>query len=239
MNLVENWGGVFTQSLQGIWFGIASFVPTLIIALIIFVIGWVLAALVEKLVEHLFKVIKVDDALRSAGVQSVVERSGHKLNSGRFIGTLVRWFIIVVFLIASFDVLGLNQVNSFLKDVVLSYLPQVIVAVLVLMISVVIAEAVHKIVVASARAAHVKSAALLGHIAKWSIWIFAILTALSISCRSVFETISKLGIVLPHALVYFICIGRNFEPKYRIRKFNSQSHITKLNLGCIFSRMRK
>jgi hypothetical protein len=155
MNLVENWGGVFTQSLQGIWFGIASFVPTLIIALIIFVIGWVLAALVEKLVEHLFKVIKVDDALRSAGVQSVVERSGHKLNSGRFIGTLVRWFIIVVFLIASFDVLGLNQVNSFLKDVVLSYLPQVIVAVLVLMISVVIAEAVHKIVVASARAAHV------------------------------------------------------------------------------------
>jgi hypothetical protein len=82
MNLVENWGGVFTQSLQGIWFGIASFVPTLIIALIIFVIGWVLAALVEKLVEHLFKVIKVDDALRSAGVQSVVERSGHKLNSG-------------------------------------------------------------------------------------------------------------------------------------------------------------
>ncbi len=178
MNLVENWGGVFTQSLQGIWFGVASFVPTLLIALIIFIIGWVLAALVEKLVEHLFKVIKVDEALRSAGVQSVVERSGHKLNSGRFIGTLVRWFIIVVFLIASFDVLGLNQVNSFLKDVVLSYLPQVIVAVLVLMISVVIAEAVHKIVLASARAAHVKSAALLGHIAKWSIWVFAILTAL-------------------------------------------------------------
>ena len=178
MNVVENWGGVFTQSLQGIWFGVASFVPTLIIAVIIFVIGWVLAVLVEKLVEHLFKVLKVDEALKSAGVQSVVERSGHKLNSGRFIGTLVRWFIIVVFLIASFDVLGLNQVNSFLKDVVLSYLPQVIVAVLVLMISVVIAEAVHKIVVASARAAHVKSAALLGHIAKWSIWIFAILTAL-------------------------------------------------------------
>jgi hypothetical protein len=178
MNLVENWGEVFTQSLQGIWFGVASFVPTLIIAVIIFAIGWVLAALVEKLVEHLFKAIKVDEALKSAGVQNVVERAGHKLNSGRFVGTLVRWFIIVVFLIASFDVLGLSQVNSFLKDVVLSYLPQVIVAVLVLMISVVIAEAVHKIVIASARAAHVKSAALLGHIAKWSIWIFAILTAL-------------------------------------------------------------
>ena len=175
---VENWGEVFTQSLQGIWFGIASFVPTLVIAVIIFAIGWVLAALIEKLVEGLFKTFKVDTALKSAGFEDVVERSGYKLNSGRFVGSLVKWFVVVVFLIASFDILGLSQVNSFLKDVVLSYLPQVIVAVLVLMVAVMIADAVQKIVIASARAAHVRSASLLGAIAKWAIWIFAILTAL-------------------------------------------------------------
>lgn len=178
MMFVENWGEVFTQSLQGIWFGIASFVPTLVIAIIIFAIGWVLAALIEKLVEGLFKTLKVDAALKSAGFEDVVERSGYKLNSGRFVGSLVKWFVIVVFLIASFDILGLSQVNSFLNDVVLSYLPQVIVAVLVLMVSVMIADVVQKIVIASARAAHVKSASLLGAIAKWAIWIFAILTAL-------------------------------------------------------------
>ena len=178
MMFVENWGEVFTQSLQGIWFGIASFVPTLVIAVIIFAIGWVLAALIEKLVEGLFKTFKVDAALKSAGFEDVVERSGYKLNSGRFVGALVKWFVIVVFLIASFDILGLSQVNSFLNDVVLSYLPQVIVAVLVLMVAVMIADAVQKIVIASARAAHVKSASLLGALAKWAIWIFAILTAL-------------------------------------------------------------
>lgn len=178
MMFVENWGEVFTQSLQGIWFGIASFVPTLVIAIIIFAIGWVLAALIEKLVEGLFKTLKVDAALKSAGFEDVVERSGYKLNSGRFVGALVKWFVIIVFLIASFDILGLSQVNSFLNDVVLSYLPQVIVAVLVLMVAVMIADAVQKIVIASARAAHVRSASLLGAIAKWAIWIFAILTAL-------------------------------------------------------------
>ena len=178
MMFVENWGEVFTQSLQGIWFGIASFVPTLVIAIIIFAIGWVLAALIEKLVEGLFKTLKIDAALKSAGFEDVVERSGYKLNSGRFVGALVKWFVIIVFLIASFDILGLSQVNSFLNDVVLSYLPQVIVAVLVLMVAVMIADAVQKIVIASARAAHVKSASLLGAIAKWAIWIFAILTAL-------------------------------------------------------------
>lgn len=178
MNFVENWGSVFTESLQGIWFGVASFVPNLIIAIIIFAIGWILAFLIEKLVEGLFKSFKVDVLLKNAGLEDVVERSGHKLNSGRFVGALIRWFVIVVFLIASLEVLGLTEVNMFLRDVVLSYLPQVIVAVLVLMVSVVIADAVQKVVTASARAAHVKSAVLLGTIAKWSIWIFALLTAL-------------------------------------------------------------
>jgi hypothetical protein len=66
----------------------------------------------------------------------------------------------------------------FLSTVVLAYIPQVLVAVLVLMVAVVIADALAKVVVASARAAHIKSAHLLGNITRWSIWIFAALTAL-------------------------------------------------------------
>jgi hypothetical protein len=177
MMFIENWGVVFTRSLEGVWYGVVSFVPNLIIALIIFAIGWVLAALIEKLIESLIKALKVDAALKSAGLEDVVKRAGHNLNSGLFLGTLVKWFVIIVFLMASFDVLGLGQVNGFLRDVV-GYLPQVIVAVLILMVAVMVGNAMQKIVVASARAASVKSAELLGRITKWAIWIFALLTAL-------------------------------------------------------------
>jgi small-conductance mechanosensitive channel len=177
MTLIENWGEVFTRSLQDLWYGVASFVPNLIIALVIFAIGWVLALLIEKLVESLFKTLKVDAALKSAGMEDVVKRAGHNLNSGLFVGAFVKWFIIIVFLMASFDVLKLNQVNGFLRDVV-NYLPTVIVAILILMVAVVVANAMQKLVVASARAANIKSAELLGRITKWAIWIFAILTAL-------------------------------------------------------------
>ncbi len=177
MMFINNWGDVFSRSLQGVWYGVASFVPNLVIALIIFAIGWVLAALVEKLVEAVFKSLKVDAALKSAGLEDVVKRAGHNLNSGLFVGALVKWFVIVVFLIASFDVLGLTQVNGFLSDVV-GYLPSVIIAVLILMVAVIIANAMQKIVVASSRAAHVVHAELLGRVTKWAIWIFAVLTAL-------------------------------------------------------------
>ncbi len=177
MMFIDSWGVVFTRSLESVWYGVASFVPELIIALIIFAIGWVLAALIEKLVESIFKALKIDAALKSAGMEDVVKRAGYNLNSGLFVGALVKWFVIVVFLMASFGILGLDQVNVFLSEVV-NYIPQVIVAVLILMIAVVVASALQKIIVASAKAGHVKSAELLGRVTKWSIWIFAILTAL-------------------------------------------------------------
>lgn len=176
--MLENWGNVLSRSFQDIWLGVASFVPNLVIAIIIFVIGWVVGALIGKLIAQLFRSIKVDQALRSAGVEEVTKRAGYDLDSGKFVGGLVKWFIIVVFLVAAFDVLGLAQVNVFLQEVVLLYLPRVIVAVLILLVAVVIADAMQKVVVASARAAHIRSANFLGSVTKWAIWIFAILTVL-------------------------------------------------------------
>ena len=80
------------------------------------------------------KMIKFDEALRKAGFEGVVKKAGLNLNSGKFIGALLKYFVIVVFLIASFDVLGLNQVTAFLQQVVLGYLPQLIIAILILLV---------------------------------------------------------------------------------------------------------
>jgi len=178
MNVLQTWGPDFTSALTTVGNGVLGFIPEIFFALAIFAIGWILAALVENLVASIIKSVKLDAALKSAGFEEVVKRAGYDLNSGAFIGGLVKWFIIVVFLIASFDMLHLTEVNIFLGKVV-EYLPSVIIAVLILMVAVVIANATQKLVVASARAAHVRSAELIGRIAKWSIWIFALSVALS------------------------------------------------------------
>ena len=174
---VQGWGDALTTSLLNVWYGVASFVPSLILAIIVFAVGWLLAVLLEKLVENTLKSLKVDAFLKSAGLEDIVKRAGHNLNSGWFIGMLVKWFVIVVFLMASFDMLGLNQVSTFLREVV-NYLPQVIVAVLILMAAVIIASAMQRVVVASSKASNIKSSELLGRVTKWAIWIFALLAAL-------------------------------------------------------------
>lgn len=169
---------VLADAFTNLWAGVIAFIPNIVIAIVIFVVGWIIASVIGSVIEEIFKRIKLDQALRKTGLEDTLAKAGIVLNSGRFVGGLVKWFIIVVFLVACFNVLNLSQVNIFLQDVVLSYLPQVIVAVLILLVSAVIAEAVQKIITSSAKAAGVGHANFLGAVAKWVIWIFAILTAL-------------------------------------------------------------
>ena len=206
--ILQNWGSVLSQSFINLWVGFMSFVPALVIALIIFVIGWVIGASLSKVIEQLFKLAKIDKALEAAGVDDVVKKGGFVLNSGKFIGELVRWFVVVAFLIASFEILGLSQVNDFLKSVVLGYLPSVIAAVLILMVAAVLAEAVRKTVIAGIQAAGVTSANFLGSVAKWAIWIvaiFAALTQLGIA-PAVLQTLFT-GIVIALSLALGLSFG--------------------------------
>jgi small-conductance mechanosensitive channel len=184
--ILKTWSDVLAASFQGLWFGVISYIPNIIIAVIIFILGWIIGAFIGKIIEQLFKSVKIDVALRKAGVEEVLNKGGVLLNSGKFFGALVKWFVIVVFLIAAFNVLGLVQVTIFLQQIVLGYLPSVIVAVLILLVAALIAETVQKIVSSSARAAGIHQSNFLGSIAKWAIWIFAILAALF-----------QLGIALP------------------------------------------
>src|SRR3989344_3715457 len=112
--LLNTWGQVLTLSFQNLWVGVVDFVPNFVIAIIILVLGWLIGALLGRAVGQVFKSLKIDEALRRAGLESFMRRGGLDLDSGAFVGGLVKWFVIVIFLVAALDVLGLSQVNLFL-----------------------------------------------------------------------------------------------------------------------------
>lgn len=206
--LLETWTDVLTRSLQGLWYGVVDFVPVLIVAVVIFAIGWIVGAILGRLVAQVVHSLKVDNALRSAGLEDVLSRSGFTLDSGSFLGGLVKWFVVIVFLVASLDVLELNQVNIFLQEVVLLYLPQVIVAVLILLVAAVIADVVQNVVVGAARAAELRSAQFLGRLSKWAIIIFAILAAVNqLGVATAFVQTLFTGVVVAFALAVGLAFG--------------------------------
>ncbi len=204
---LTTWADVLNQSLQSVFWGLVQFIPNLVVAVLIFILGWLIGAGIGRLVAQVINALKVDQALRAAGVDKVVERAGFKMNSGAFLGALVKWFFIIVFLVASLDVLGLTDVTAFLRGVVLTYIPQVIVAVLILLVAAVLAEAAQRVVAGSARAANLNAANLLGAIARWAIWIFAILAALDrLGVSPLVQTLFT-GVVVALALAFGLAFG--------------------------------
>jgi len=196
------------SSLQGIWMGFIDFLPNFLIALIVFLVGWIFAAVFEKGVTNIINAIKLDKLFESAGADKLLARAGLKLSVGGFLGSLVKWFILVVFLVTSLDIIGLSQVNDFLGDVVLRYLPQVFVAALVLVVATIVAGAARKIVSGSAKAANVHSSNMLGSIAYYAIWIFALIIALNqLGVAPQFMQILFTGIVVALALAFGLSFG--------------------------------
>src|SRR5581483_3783466 len=102
--ILQTWGQVLQSSFQGLWAGVIMFIPNLIVAIIIVLIGWGIGVIVCNAIEQFIRAIKFDHALRKAGFEMVVQKAGLTLNSGKFIGKIIEYFIVIVFLIAAFNV---------------------------------------------------------------------------------------------------------------------------------------
>lgn len=204
----NTWAQVLSNSFMSLFSGLVAFIPNLVIAVIIFVVGWLIGVGIARVVTQIVDSLRIDHALRSTGLERVLSRAGFTLSSGKFLGFLVKWFFIVVFLVASLDVLQLTTVNLFIKDVVLGYLPQVIVAVLILLVAAVIAEAAERVVVGSAKAASLRSAGFIGKVARYAIWVFAILAALTqLNVATVLMQTLFTGIVIAFSLAIGLAFG--------------------------------
>lgn len=208
LQTTQAWGDVFTSSLQSLWIGFMSYVPSLVIAVLIFIIGWVLGSVVGKAFAHVIGVLNVDRIFKGTGAHETFEKMGMKFSVGSFVGELFRWFIVIAFLMTSLEIVGLIQVTQFLREVVLGYLPQVIVATFILIVATLVSSGVSKIVSGSAKAADIKSANLLGAVARYAIWIFALLIALSeLGVAPQFMQIFFIGIVAMLSLAGGLAFG--------------------------------
>lgn len=206
--MVTTWADALNQSFQGLSSGLIAFIPNLVVAIVIFIIGWLIGIGLGRVVKQIVDAIRVDQALRSTGIERLLSRAGYELSVGKFLGFLVEWFFIIVFLMASLDVLGLTTVNLFIKEAVLGYLPQVIVSALILLVAAVLADAAQRVVTSSAKAASLQSASFVGKVARYAIWIFAILVVFSqLNVARTFVETFFMGVVVAISLAFGLAFG--------------------------------
>lgn len=206
--IVTQSAGAVQGSFYDLWYTVAQYLPAILAAVIVFVIGWIVGVILYRVIVEIVRVLRLDDALKAAGMNEAAKRAGFSLDIGRFLGTLVMWFTVLVFLVASLEILGLTRVTVFLQTVVLLYLPQVIVAALILILTAIVAEVVRGLVSGSARAAGAHGANLAGTVAKYAIWIMGVMAALT-QLGIATEMLQTLftGIVIALSLAFGLAFG--------------------------------
>jgi small-conductance mechanosensitive channel len=175
--LLQSWTEVTVNSFQSLWGGFIGYLPNILGALIVFLVGWAIAVGLQKLVTQILRALRIDPILEKAGTHKFFEKGGVKMDFAGWIGIFVKWFLVLVFLLAATDILQLADVSIFLRSV-LSYIPNIIVAVVVLAVAFWLANILRKIIQASVAASDIKAAAFLGTLTYWSVLIFGLFAAL-------------------------------------------------------------
>lgn len=175
--VVQSWAGILVSSFQTIWSGFITFLPQFLGALIVFFVGLIIANGLGALVAQIISSIKLDRLLEKIGVNRFFERAGWRLNSGAFLGALVKWFVAIIFILAAADILKLYGLTSFLSAVLL-YIPNIIMAVLIMVAAIVLGNFLRHLVLGSVKSAKVYSSKLMAAITWWSVLIFGFFAAL-------------------------------------------------------------
>lgn len=175
--LIQTWAEITNFALQNLWQGFLTFIPTLVGAIIVFIIGWFISVGIGKLIAEILTRIKFNQLFEKVGWKQALERAELKVNASEFLGAIVKWVLVIVFMLAAVEILGFVEFAGFLKSI-LAYLPNVIVAALIFVVTVILVDIVEKVVRATVEGVKVGYGHLVSAIIKWSIWIFAILAIL-------------------------------------------------------------
>jgi len=151
---------------------ITAFLPELIGAIIIFVVGWIIARFVKLGVEKLLKLVRFDKATEKTGVREFLKKGDIVKAPSEIIGSLVYWFIMILVIIASMDAVGLPIVSGLLNSIFL-YIPNVVAAIIVLLLGFLLGNLLSAVVRTAASNAGLKNAEGLGKLALYAIVFFS------------------------------------------------------------------
>ncbi len=139
----------FTERLQDSLVQLWEFVPALFGAAAVLVAGYLLAKLVQKGAARLLKRAHLNDMLRKGGVLAA-ERA---LNPTRVIANLLFWLVMFTVMLVAANALGLDSLAQVFSELV-SYIPSVIAALVIVLVGIVLGDFVEGIIMASTRAIH-------------------------------------------------------------------------------------
>lgn len=179
-NHFVRWSDTIIVALQNFANVVITALPNIIAAIIVLIAGLLLAGLLGRLTRKLIAVTRLDVLLNKSVDSEKLKEKGIEIKASSIFAWAVKWFFIIVTFIAVADILGLQQLTDFFKMVAL-YVPNVIIAVLILLAGFILGDGLKGLVIKSVEVSHLPKtlAGLLGNVSRISVIVFAVMASLS------------------------------------------------------------
>ncbi|MBI5753369.1 MAG: hypothetical protein HZA59_14685 [Hydrogenophilales bacterium] len=168
---------VFVASLTSFWTKLAAFIPQLLAALLLLFIGWIVAKLIRAAFNKFLCVIHFDQLAKKSGVESFLKHGELEVSLTKILAELVYWLVMLVVIILVSDSLGLSKVTELFHKVAL-YIPNIIIAIIVLVFGTLLARAINRVVFAYLKNIGVEGALTISTLSEYAIQIFVVFVAL-------------------------------------------------------------
>ena len=136
----------FQEGLGDAWASIATFLPKLVGFLLILIVGYFIAKAISKIIDRVLERVGFDKAVERGGVGKALEGSNYDASS--ILGKIAFYALFLFVLQLAFGVFGPNPISDLIRGVI-AYLPNVFVAILIVVIGAAIAAAVKEVIEAS------------------------------------------------------------------------------------------
>lgn len=168
---------VFVASFTSFWTELARFIPQLLAAIVLLFIGWLLAKVARAGIMRLLGLLRFDRVAERSGLEAFLKQADLDVSVSHILGNLIYWLIILVMIVTVANSLGLNMVADLFNKVVL-YIPNVIVAILVLVFGTILARFINRLVFAWLNNVGFSGALTVSTFSEYAIIVFVFFIAL-------------------------------------------------------------
>jgi len=178
MHEYDNWFDVLIFSTKDIFYQVVALFPKILTALLLFIIAWLIAKLLEKIISKVFILIGIDKISEKAGISRFLITSGLPSNLSYIFARIIFWTVIALFFLPIANILGLRFFAS-IVDEIISYLPNLFVAIFILLIGSWGAKVISGIVRGGANRMSLDNSELIGSVTNFFILIITFIIALT------------------------------------------------------------
>lgn len=168
---------IFINSLNQFWLQLVNFVPKLLAVVVILFFGWLIAKLVRSAVKRILDLTHFDQFAQKSGLEAFMNSGNVRLTLSGIISQVVYWLVIILFVITGANALELSAVADLLQQLA-TYLPHIIVAILVVVFGTLLARFVNRLVFAWLHGIKFEHALAVSTSAEYGIQLLAIFVAL-------------------------------------------------------------